>query len=251
MREDTKIGGHNTKFPATRMSAILAIHSADSRQREQGLEIIVQAYWKPVYKYIRIKWHKSNEDAKDLTQGFFAQAIEKDFFAGFDPNIAKFRTFLRTCLDGFVANEEKAAKRIKRGGDHQMLSLDFQSAENELKLSIPDEGQSPDDYFDREWIRSLFAITVDLLKQELSADGKEVYFEIFQSYDLHDASASPKPTYDELAQRYNLPVTQVTNFLAYTRREFRRILLEKLREVTVSDAEFRGEARTVLGIRLK
>jgi RNA polymerase sigma factor (sigma-70 family) len=233
------------------MSAIMAIGSADTAEREYGLDLIVQAYWKPVYKYIRIKWRKSNEDAKDLTQGFFAQAIERDFFRGFDPNIAKFRTFLRTCLDGFVANEEKAAKRIKRGGDRQTLSLDFQSAENELKLSIPDDGQSLDDYFDQEWIRSLFAITVALLKEALSADEKAKHFEIFECYDLHDASASPKPTYDELAQRFNLPVTQVTNFLAYTRREFRRILLEKLRQVTVSDAEFRGEARTVLGIDVK
>ena len=99
------------RFPITRLSAIVAAGSADQAERARAFEVLVSAYWMPVYKYIRIKWNRSTEDAQDLTQGFFTAAIEKNFFGRYDPSKAKFRTFLRTCLDGYIANEHKAAGR--------------------------------------------------------------------------------------------------------------------------------------------
>ncbi|HSE36589.1 MAG TPA: hypothetical protein VLG74_04745, partial [Blastocatellia bacterium] len=73
----------NDKFPVTRLSAIVASSSANQEERTRAFEALVSAYWMPVYKYVRIKWNKSSEDARDLTQGFFAEAIEKGFFARF------------------------------------------------------------------------------------------------------------------------------------------------------------------------
>src|SRR6266699_1420199 len=99
----------NDRFPVTRLSAIVAASSANQEERTRAFEVLVSAYWMPVYKYVRIKWNKPTEDARDLTQGLFAEAIENKFFARFDPSQAKLRTFLRTCLDGFVANENQAA----------------------------------------------------------------------------------------------------------------------------------------------
>jgi DNA-directed RNA polymerase specialized sigma24 family protein len=121
MSNDSHIGAPGDKFPVTRRSAVIAAGSSDRAERQRALEILVAAYWKPVYKYIRIKWKKSDEDAQDLTQGFFAKAIEKDFFQGYDPAKARFRTFLRTCLDAFAANEDTAARRIKRGGNEEAM----------------------------------------------------------------------------------------------------------------------------------
>ena len=248
MLEDTKIGGPQTRFPLTRLSAILAVQSGNANERERGLDVIIQAYWKPVYKYVRIKWKKSNEDAKDLTQGFFTKAIDKDYFKSFDPKIARFRTFLRTCLDGFVANEEKAARRIKRGGDLQIQSLEFVAAEKELQFAAESQNERLDEYFDKEWERSLFSLSLAALKEALMASDKAVYYEIFVLYDLRESTHSGKMTYEDLARQFDLPVTKVTNFLAYSRREFRRILLDKLREITATEEEFRNEARAVLGI---
>ena len=113
MREDTQIGGASGKFPATRWSAVLAARSDNPAERSRALETIVAAYWKPVYKYIRIRWGKSNEDAKDLTQEFFARVIEKGTLADFDPAKARLRTFLRVCADHFLSNDAKAAKRLR------------------------------------------------------------------------------------------------------------------------------------------
>ncbi len=80
MDRDTDIGGPQDRFPVTTQSAIFAARSEDLLVRQRAFETILASYWKPAYKYIRIKWQASNEDAKDLTQGFFASAIEKKLF---------------------------------------------------------------------------------------------------------------------------------------------------------------------------
>ena len=95
-------------FPATRHSMVAAMRSAQPDDRRSAFDTLVTAYWRPVFKYVRLKWHATPEDAADLTQGFFLRAFEKDFFAAFDPSRARFRTYLRICLDGFVANARKA-----------------------------------------------------------------------------------------------------------------------------------------------
>ena len=77
MERDTDIGGGQSRFPATRHSAVVASASADPEERTRAFGTLVTSYWKPVYKYVRIKWNAGNEEAKDLTQGFFTQAMEK------------------------------------------------------------------------------------------------------------------------------------------------------------------------------
>ncbi len=78
--------------------------------------------------------------------------------------------------------------------------------------------------------------------------GKTAPFALFERYDLEGPDAAQRLTYGRLAEEFGLSVTQVTNELAWARREFRRIVLETLREVSGSDAEYRAEARALLGV---
>jgi DNA-directed RNA polymerase specialized sigma24 family protein len=236
------------KFPVTRVSAIIGTSSLDPEERARAFEALVSAYWMPVYKYVRIKWNKPTEDARDLTQGFFAEAIEKNFFARFDPSKAKFRTFLRTCLDGFVANENKAASRIKRGGGATILSLDFDGAEEQLRIAAPPAANKIDEYFDKEWARSVFSLALEGFRAQMLASGKEIHLRLFERYVLSDADEKEKPSYKDLASEFNLSTTDVTNYLALARREFRRNVLERLRDLTTTDEEYRREARALLGV---
>src|SRR5690242_20431536 len=116
-------------FPATRHSIVAAIRSDRAETRTAAFDVLAAAYWKPVFKYIRLKWRASPDETADLTQGFFLRAFEKDFFAAFDPSRARFRTFLRTCLDGFVANQRKSDARLKRGGGATLVPIDVAEAE--------------------------------------------------------------------------------------------------------------------------
>ena len=220
------------RFPSTRRSAVLASQSSDAEERRQAFEALVDAYWKPVYKFVRMKWRCDADDAADYTQGFFARAIEKDFFRAYDPAKGSFRTFLRTCLDGFVANERKAASRWKRGGDATVLSLDFATAEGELREHPPSADASPEELFHREWVRNLFQLALNDLRELCETRGKRSEFEIFSRYDLDDAAS-----YSALAQEFAIPVTTVTNRLAWSRREFRRLLLDRLRSVDGRESE--------------
>lgn len=248
MHRDTDIGGPGGgRFPATRHSAVLAAQSADLVERERGLAILVETYWRPAYKYLRIRFRESNEDAKDLTQGFFTRALEKDFFDGYDPEKGSFRTYLRTCLDRFVANEKKAAGRAKRSPGSPLIPLDFESAEGELARQEPPDPTTLEDTFHAEWVRGLFALSVEKLREDCMLRGKDLPYRLFERYEL-DRDPDEKLTYERLAEEFQIPATQVTNFLAFARREFRRIVLEKLREITATDHEFREEARSLLGV---
>jgi len=236
------------RFPVTRLSAIVGTSSSNQEERTRAFEALIAAYWMPVYKYVRIKWNKPSEDARDLTQGFFAEAMAKDFFARYDPSKAKFRTFLRTCLDGFVANENKAAGRKKRGGDAIFFSLDFDGAEEQLRgLKSPVVG-AIDDYFEKEFARSVFSLALESFRSQMLQAGKEIHLKLFERYILNNEEDSPKLSYKVLAEEFGISTSDVTNYLAFGRREFRRIILERLHELTASDDEFRREARALLGV---
>jgi len=240
-------------FPATRHSVVAGIVSADQETRRVAFDALVSAYWRPVYKYVRIKWQLARDDAEDLTQEFFARAFEKNSLGRFDAERARFRTFLRVCLDGFIANEHKAASRIKRGGEVQFVPLDFASAESEL-VTVPQmrEGHpsvpSVDDdvLFRQEWVRGLFADAVSALRASCESAGKPTHFVVFQRYDLDD-SVNGRPTYKQLGAELGIPATQVTNYLAFARRELRRLVLERLQLLCATDEEFRLEARELFG----
>jgi len=231
-----------SSFPTTRWSALVGARSDDSAERQRSWSTLVSAYWKPAYKHVRIRWRKSREDAEDLLQGFFERAMSKDFFAGYDSERARFRTFFRTCLDRYVSNEAKAASRQKRGGGQAALSLDFDAAEGEL--AHVDREASPEELFDREWKRSVFEIAIADLRVRCDGD-KASAFRMFERYDLSDPD--DRPTYDALAKDAGVPTTTVTSQLAWVRRELRRIVLEKLGEITATPRELGEEARAVLG----
>ena len=246
MRDETGIGGRAGGFPSTRQSIVVAAGSNDAQERQQALDMLIAAYWKPVYKYIRLRWGKDNEQAKDLTQEFFTRLLEKEFLQSYDPGRGRLRTFVRVCLDRFLANSENAVRRLKRGGEMQFVSLDFETAEGELGHAELRSTENVEEFFAKEWTRSLFSNALERLRKECEERGKQVHFRLLELYDVEEGGKDL--TYDEVARQLGLKSTDVTNYLAYSRREFRRILLELLRETTANEAEFRREARTLLGL---
>ncbi|MEP7119612.1 MAG: sigma factor [Byssovorax sp.] len=236
-------------FPTTHRSAVVAAGSDDPAERARSFEILVRAYWRPVYKHVRLRFRRSAEEAEDLTQGFFARSFERRDFGAYDPDRARFRTYLKTCLDRFVGKEAEGARRQKRGGGAVILSLDFAAAEREIEIEKlePRARESIDSHFDHEWTRNLLATAVDALRDECAARGKQKHFRVFERYVLEDDPAG-RPSYAALAEELAIPITDVTNYLAFARREFRRLVLEKLREITATEEEFRAEATAVLGV---
>ena len=222
------------------------IRSDDAETRRVALASIIDAYWKPSYKYLRMKWSLDPDAAADLTQEFFTSALEKEVVEKYDPARARFRTYLRLCLDGFAANARKAEQRLKRGGAMKIVPLDFESAEGEIRQHEPAVNADVDELFYREWVRALLERSVADLKRHAEDAGRPIMFEVFARYDLvEDDEARPK--YTDIARALNLTPATVTNHLAAMRRQFRAIVLERLRELTSSDEEWEAEAARLLG----
>jgi DNA-directed RNA polymerase specialized sigma24 family protein len=240
------------RFPPTRRSAIEAVASDDPAVRARAFDVLVRAYWKPVYKHVRLRWRKDAEEAGDLTQAFFARALEKRSFSSYDVSRAKFRTYLKGSLDHFVAETARTAARAKRGGGGPRLSVDFDVAEEELRASGPRAPADVEACFDVEWTRGLFQGAVATLESKCAREHKEKYFEVFRRYvlepELDDGAPERRPSYAALAATLGITTTDVTNYLSWTRREMKRIVLEALRDLTANEEEFRSEARAVLGV---
>jgi hypothetical protein len=107
-----------------------------------------------------------------------------------------------------------------------------------------------DALFEREWVRSVLARAVEALRAECEGAMRETTFAVFLAHDIDGADLDTPPSYASLAVRFGIPVTQVTNFLNWARRRFRAHVLATLRSLTTSDAEFREEARTLLGVEI-
>jgi DNA-directed RNA polymerase specialized sigma24 family protein len=240
--------GSQGAFPATRSSVVRDLGSTDPLRRAAAYEALARSYWRPVYMYVRLRWRRGPEDAQDLTQEFFARAFEREYLARYDPAKARFRTFVRTCLDGFLANADKAAARLKRGGGMTIAGVDFARFDADLAAHAQSDEPDPERWFHREWIRGLFTDAVDRLRGHCDGEGHPLAFILFTRYDIDGSDAGERPTYATLARETGLRVTDVTNELAWVRRAFRDIVLARLRDVCASDDEFRAEARDLLGI---
>lgn len=232
-------------FPATHHSVLLEVQSDDPARRARGLSALAAAYWRPIYAYLRVHWRRGHEEACDLTQEVFASLVERDLVARFDAQRARFRTYLRVCVDGLVANADKAASRQKRGGEVVLLSFDFDQVRDELERSLP-VSESPEVLFEREWARSVFGTAVARLRERLTATGKIQAMTLLERYDLD--AGEPRPSYADLARALGIGVTDVTNRLAFARRELRRTLVDVVRELTGSEEELRQEVRALLGV---
>jgi len=245
--EDLQPGGD--RFPLTRRSVIEAVRSIDGEERGRALEALCEAYWRPIYKYIRLRWSRPADQAQDLTQGFFVEVLERDLLARFEPKKGRLRTYLRVCVDSFVSNEDKAGRRQKRGGDIAHVALDFAAAEEELGGAVMDPAAIPspeslEEFFEKEWLRSLFGLAVEELRQYCAMRERQRTFRLFEAYDLE---GQDKICYEQLAKEYAISISDVTNALAWARREFRRIALARLRELCGSEEEFQREARAAFG----
>ena len=181
-------------FPATRLSVVARTRSGDQETRRVAYAAIIEAYWKPAYKHLRMKWSLDPEAAADLTQEFFTTTLEKDIVQRYDPERSRFRTYLRLCLDGFAANARKAERRLKRGGGVTLVPLDFETTEGEIGQHEPAVIADADDAFYREWVRGLLARSVADLQRYASDTGRLAMFDGLRNTILQTMTVSGRPT---------------------------------------------------------
>jgi len=162
-----------SRFHTTRWSVVLAA-GGSMTDSPAALEELCTTYWRPIYAFILRRGHGA-DDARDLTQGFFAGFLERRAVEGLDPSRGRFRSYLLTCVKNFLANEKERERALKRGGGATLLSLSF---DDDSDLAIdPAETRTPETDFERQWALALLRRALERLRAEQSAKGRGEIFE--------------------------------------------------------------------------
>jgi RNA polymerase sigma-70 factor (ECF subfamily) len=226
------------RFQTTHWSVVLLAGQEQSAGRAAALEKLCRAYWHPIYAFARRKGC-SEEDAKDLTQQFFSRLLERNDFAGVDPQKGKFRTFLLTSFTHFLSNEYDRANALKRGGGKIIFSLD-ELLSDQLNKFEPAGDCSPANLFDQRWAMAVLERALVQFKTEMSVAGKAGQFDMLKTFLTADAGEG---RYEGVAQKLGVADASVAVLVHRLRQRYRELVRAEVAETVSSPTELEEEMR--------
>ena len=247
MSED-EIGGQipthrAAQFATTHWSVVVAAEQFSSPKGARAMEALCRTYWYPLYAYVRRRGY-GPEDAQDGTQSFFARLLEGDLLARASPERGRFRSFLLTALQNFLADEHDRASARRRGGGHLIISLDSLEGEARYALEPVDE-ISPDRLFERRWVTTVLEGAWALLAEEYATEGKADLFRELRRFNSVQESA---PGYSEAGAKLGLPENTVKSLVHRMRRRYRAILRAEIARTVADPVEIDEEIRHLLNV---
>lgn len=226
------------RFATTHWSVIQAAGQPESSRCQHALETLCEAYWLPIYSYLRRCGHRQ-DSAEDYTQGFFARLLEKDGLRLADPERGKFRSFLLSALKHFLANEADRNRALKRGGGRRILSLDVREAENRYAAQ-PAHSMTAERVFERSWALAILERAMSRLHDELVAKGKEHLFGNLKGCLAADEDRTP---YRQVAGKLDMSENAVKVAVHRLRRRYRELLRDEIAQTVTTEAEIDEEIR--------
>ncbi len=219
-------------FATTCWSRVVAAGGAGSDDARVALSELCQAYWHPLYAYVRSRGF-SAADAQDLTQAFFMRLFEKQSLQVADRGRGKFRSFLLGSLDHFINNEFDRARAQKRGGGVAPVSLDFAAGESRLSLE-PTHQLTPERLFERHWALAVLETVIQRLESEYRTAGKERHFE-----SLSEALAGDRdrPDFAAIGQRLDMTADAARQAAHRLRKRYRSLLREEVGRTVADPAD--------------
>jgi len=217
--------------------------AGDSPQATAALETLARAYWYPLYAYVRRSGHNPH-DAQDLTQAFFTRLLERGYLQLADRNQGRFRTFLLSSLKNFLINEWRRENREKRGGGHNVLSIDEETAET----LFAKEGfveQPPDSVYDRGWAATLLEHALRALRSEFEQSGKLDLFERLKVFVWGDKCAL---SYAEMATQLNMTEGAVRVSMHRVRQRYGELLRAEVAQTVSTPVEVNEELRYLVSV---
>ena len=206
----------------------------------ESLEKLCRIYWLPLYTFVR--WQgESPHDAQDLTQAFFADLLERNFFGSVDQSKGRLRSFLLASLKNFLSNQRVRARAQKRGGGELPISFDFANAETQLGFQPADQ-KTPEKAYEKSWAMTLLEQSMGRLRHEYEQRGRKQLFEQLKST-LTEGRGGVG--YAELAARLNLTEASVKMAVLRLRQRYREVLRAEIAETVVHASEVEDELREV------
>jgi RNA polymerase sigma-70 factor (ECF subfamily) len=232
----------NHQFTTTHWSAVRMAGHGSAPEAKEALENLCRAYWYPLYAYVRRKGY-AEEDAKDLTQQFFARLLQGDRLALADPIRGRFRTFLLTALNHFLINEWIKAGRDKRGGAVEFVSLHTGDPEN-LYAAEPADTRTPETVYEQRWAAAVMKQAFDRLAAEY-CDDRARLFEALKPFVWGEKAGT---SYGEIASELGLNEGAVRVAVHRLRRSYRDLLREQIAQTVATPEEVDDELRHLIEI---
>jgi RNA polymerase sigma factor (sigma-70 family) len=211
------------RFESTDWGLIAAARGDDPSPARLALAELCTAYWYPLYSYIRRKGYLA-EDAKDLTQGFFASLLGRDFLKRVEPERGRFRSFLLASCQNFLANQRDREQTAKRGGKVVLVPIGISEAEGRYAHE-PSHALTPERIFERNWALTVLNRVLDRLGEEMSGAGKGRLFDHLGLTLLGDGSALP---YARVAQQLAMSEDAVKMAAYRLRGRYRELLRQEV-----------------------
>jgi RNA polymerase sigma factor (sigma-70 family) len=232
-----------SRFRTTRWSIVQAAAGPISGDARQALAALCETYWYPVYAFVRRSGHDA-EDARDLTQGFFARLLERRDVGGADPVRGRFRDYLLGAAKHFLANERARRQALKRGGGFKLLSIDFHDADRQYGLE-PADPETPEKLFLRSWAQALVRRAIERLGEEYGSQGKRVVFERLRPMITGDTGTVSRR---EIAESLDMTENALNVAVHRLRRRFRHRLKEEVSDTLADPGNTEVELRSLLGV---
>jgi len=232
-----------SEFVTTSWSQVLAARSGSSTESREALASLCQAYWYPLYAFVRRQGYDPDE-ARDLTQGYFAMLLERKYLDDFDPEVGRFRAFLKTSVKHFLSKERDRVRALKRGGRAEIVPLDPSDAETRYGHE-PVDRTNPEEVFERQWALMVLERTMTRLRRELEDQGKSKEFEHLKNL---LTGAEPRVPYQKLATELGTSEGAVKTSVHRLRRRFGELLRTEVAETVRSPEQVDDELRYLLGV---
>lgn len=240
--DETKLGPAERPgyFQATHWSAVLAAGQTQSPRAAVAMEELCRTYWYPLYTYVRRRGH-AVEEAQDLTQEFFSRLIEKQWVSDANPGKGRFRSFLLTALNHFLANEWRRSHAAKRGGGQAPISLD-DTAEARYAQE-PASHLTPEKIYERRWALSLFDRALGRLREQYAAAGKTSLYDHLKAFLSGEAGDGE---YARLGAELQMSTGAVAAAVHRLRQHYRELVREEVAHTVETPAEVEEEIRSLL-----
>ena len=218
-------------FETTHWTVILCARQSESAESaQQALSTFCEAYWPPLYAFLRHRGH-APADAQDLVQAFFAHLLEQNTLSRADQEKGRLRTFLLGSLQNFLYNEYDRARALKRGGGRQIVSIEEHLPEAEAAM-LATAHLSDAGCYDLVWASNIVTRAWQHLQNAFVAEGKAEWLEELRPF-VAGGSVTP-PNQEEAAARLGVPIATLRTWLSRLRQRYRESLRMEV-ATTVSD----------------
>jgi RNA polymerase sigma factor (sigma-70 family) len=231
------------RFPTTRWSRVIAAGSPTSATSRAALAVLCETYWSPVYDFVRHAT-RSGDDARDLTQAFFAQVLERGDFGHARRELGRFRTFLLTAVRHFLANQAEHDRAAKRGGGHVHVPIEPASPDDWQAFPPVATTATPETIFEERWAFTAIGAAMARLEGEYQRTGRQQLFDHLRPYLTGDADAS----YAECAKALATTEGAVRVAVHRMRQHFGHCLREALAETVDDPADVDSELEYLLEV---